>query len=374
MKFLKTIAITVVAATLMTSVVSCKPSNSANGSAPLVEMKVEGDAVPENLYQFIFRYVKYQLDQGDEAFWKQENGSVDQEKLTQLKQQTEDEIRQIYALRKLAEQNNVSLDEQDKQSMADSMSDMIDQYGGEEALVADLQKNGLDLEVYQEFFLEQSLLGNNLLLALYRDDIVEQVDPSRFFRAQHILIKFPDDTSESAASTAADSASTAEKKNHEDERKRAEEILKRLEQGEDFDKLMQELGEDPGATTHPEGYYFIEGQMVSAFYEATKALKENEISGIVESEYGYHIIKRLPVVEAELIQYLKSTDALLQYVGSEVQEDFENKITELAQKLEVTYGQGHAEITYHSFDLSAASESAPESSADSDSQADPQNS
>lgn len=75
-------------------------------------------------------------------------------------------------------------------------------------------------------------------------------------------------------------------------KKKAEDILKRLKNGEDFDKLMNEFSEDPGSKSNPEGYLFGEGEMVKEFEEASFALKNpGDLSDIVKSSYGFHIIK-----------------------------------------------------------------------------------
>ena len=70
-------------------------------------------------------------------------------------------------------------------------------------------------------------------------------------------------------------------------------LLERLLAGEDFDTLMAEYGEDPGMVDHPDGYTFTRGLMVSEFEQATLELEIGEISGIVESWHGYHIILRI---------------------------------------------------------------------------------
>ncbi len=76
---------------------------------------------------------------------------------------------------------------------------------------------------------------------------------------------------------------------------KAEEVLAKAKNGEDFDALITEFNEDPGMTTYTDGYYFSYGEMVEAFETTSFALADNEISGLVETPYGYHIIKRLPV-------------------------------------------------------------------------------
>lgn len=78
----------------------------------------------------------------------------------------------------------------------------------------------------------------------------------------------------------------------EDKLALAQSILDRAKAGEDFDALVEEFNEDPGATE--EGYTFGKGEMVAEFETAAFALKIGEISDIVETTYGYHIIKRIP--------------------------------------------------------------------------------
>lgn len=78
----------------------------------------------------------------------------------------------------------------------------------------------------------------------------------------------------------------------------ATQILDELKKGADFDSLMAAYSEDPGSQSQPEGYVFTTGEMVPEFENATKALNIGEISGIVESTYGYHIIKRIDIPDA----------------------------------------------------------------------------
>lgn len=113
--------------------------------------------------------------------------------------------------------------------------------------------------------------------------------------AKHILIKSDDSTSSEA---------TEEEEAVEENTAlaTAEDVLNRINNGEDFDALMEEFNEDTGETAA--GYTFTAGEMTAPFERAAFALKIGEVSEIVESQYGYHIIKRIPG-RYELEGYLK---------------------------------------------------------------------
>ena len=87
----------------------------------------------------------------------------------------------------------------------------------------------------------------------------------------------------------------------------ANELLEKAKNGEDFDSLIKEYGSDPGMENYPEGYIFTKGEMVEEFENAAFALKDGEVSEIVESPYGYHIIKKEPL--PKMPDYIKGNMA-----------------------------------------------------------------
>jgi peptidyl-prolyl cis-trans isomerase D len=98
-------------------------------------------------------------------------------------------------------------------------------------------------------------------------------------RASHILIKPSILVEESAQA-------------RDDAKKKAEEVLSKLKEGEDFASLAKKYSQDPGSAVKGGDLgYFKKGDMVGPFEEAAYSLKKGEISDIVETDFGYHLIK-----------------------------------------------------------------------------------
>jgi parvulin-like peptidyl-prolyl isomerase len=101
--------------------------------------------------------------------------------------------------------------------------------------------------------------------------------------------------------------------------KQAEDVLKRARKGEDFAKLAEQYSEDPGSKQDggdlppfdKQGSFGSGGQMVPEFTAAAFSLTNNQVSDIVTTEFGYHIIKsygKTPAAKLKLSDKLPSSD------------------------------------------------------------------
>lgn len=160
---------------------------------------------------------------------------------------------------------------------------------------------GLTDQSIQYLYLANAYYDNMLAAVTHepsQEELEDYLDSSKIYRVKHILLKTVDDDRKPLP----DDEIAAKKA-------RAEELLSQL-QGvaadgleAKFDELMMANSEDD-PQSNPDGY--IAGpsmKMVEPFETASMALGEGGLSGIVETEFGYHIILRLPIPEETLAEH-----------------------------------------------------------------------
>ncbi len=166
--------------------------------------------------------------------------------------------------------------------------------------------------------------------------------PEGFRMIKQIFIAFDDSADDEAAEATteseADSAVTAEQKQAAKEKATA--ILEGLT-AENFDSVMQEKSEDPGSAAYPDGYAVSPDASSTGYYEAfTKgaaALRNiGDISGLIESEEGYHILMYAGDIAAGAVDYATVRESLeSDLLTTKQDEHFESLIEEWRSQMTV---------------------------------------
>lgn len=131
-----------------------------------------------------------------------------------------------------------------------------------------------------KYYMNSNIMNHVLQMGISEDfdeESIGQYYRDNYLAAKHILIRSDSGNAEKAI----------------------KDIESKLNRGTDFDKLMNEYSEDPGLDSNPDGYVFTYGEMVPEFEKTVTELSVDEISGIVKTDNGYHIIKRIELPEPD---------------------------------------------------------------------------
>ncbi|MBU4420482.1 MAG: peptidylprolyl isomerase [Proteobacteria bacterium] len=140
-------------------------------------------------------------------------------------------------------------------------------------------------------------------------------------KASHILIKIDKGADEVKKSEAT---------------KKIKAIQLKLKKGEDFAALAKEFSECPSKNNGGDLGYFQRGQMVKSFEDVAFALKTEEVSDIVETQFGYHIIKVVDKTPEKTIAYENVKEDLAQHLKQEkTKEEVKIYIQKLREKSKI---------------------------------------
>ncbi len=200
-------------------------------------------------------------------------------------------------------------------------------------VIADLaKKKGFDkkadvkdqLKLFSDGFLANEYLKKEVAskmtvsdddMKLYYDGHKDEFKTPETVRARHILVRVETSASESDKKKA---------------KEKAEDILKKIESGEDFVKLASEMSDDPGSKSKGGDLgFFSRGRMIKPFEDAAFSLKPGEVSDVIETQFGYHIIK----VEEKKDEAIETFDAVKERINQKLlQDQIKSKVTDFIEK------------------------------------------
>lgn len=155
----------------------------------------------------------------------------------------------------------------------------------------------------------------------YYDGNLESFKKPEQVRASHILIK---------VDPGADEAKKAEA------RTKIESLQAKLKNGEDFGALAKEYSEGPSGPKGGDLGFFGRGQMVKPFEETAFSMKPGQVSGMVETRFGYHLIMVTERTPESTLSYEEVKDRLEQYLKQQkVQAEIAAYVENLKSKAKI---------------------------------------
>lgn len=202
------------------------------------------------------------------------------------------------------------------------LGQFIMQFGGEERVGAMLAEMGLKREHIAKSFRRDMVIREYVQSKVEPSIVVEEADSRAYYdqnqasfaavdsvRARHIILMFrPDDTDETRAQR----------------RQQITDIHKRARAGEDFAQLARQYSQDGAAQNGGDLGYFPREMMVKPFSDVAFSLRKGQISDVVETQFGYHVIQCVDKKTARKVTYEEArprVDAMLRQraLGTELQ-------------------------------------------------------
>ncbi len=251
---------------------------SDKAKVPPVVAKVNGKPIKAEQYNRL--WTQFQMDPSRKA------ATEDSGKQEAMKQDALDHLIKTELLLQKADQMKIqaSPEEVDKR-----IQEVQSRMGGEGALKEALKGHGLTMEEYRtevgrslklHELLQKEIFGKVTVDPKEAKDFYE-ANPASFqvpeqVRARHILVRLPDGATE------------AQKK----EAKQAiDKAAERIKKGEPFEEVAKQVSQDTTASSGGDLGFFSKGQMVPEFENAAFSLDKGKVSGVVETKFGYHLIK-----------------------------------------------------------------------------------
>jgi peptidyl-prolyl cis-trans isomerase C len=280
------------------------PPKPMPAQLPDVLARVNGEAVTKTDFE---RLIK-NLELG--------SGPIPAERRDEILRGALDQLITMTALTQEAKSRNVSATEAE---VDERLKQMRTQFPNEEAFKKALADRNMTLDRLKQDTRTDTMIGKMLDAEVANEGAVteEQVrefyqkNPDKFaqeesVRASHILIK------------AAESADEASKKKA---RAQIDAVLKQVKSGADFAKLAQQHSQDGSAAQGGDLGFFSRGRMVPPFEQAAFALKPGEVSDVVTTQFGYHIIKMTEKRPPSMVPIEKVSDRIRQYLEQQKKQE-----------------------------------------------------
>ena len=279
---------------------------------------------------YLWRIKQLYQNIGQEDIWETKFDGKPAEEVA--KERAFDSIKSIKIQVQEGRKMELSFTEEEKEEVVSQTEELINSIGEEEMKNMGLTEQDIknvveDTIMSQKVYMEttKDFVGNK---SEFEDFFEQNKEMLTQVRVKHILLKTHDLVDGKLVELS--------KEEQENAKIKAEEALEKARNGEDFDSLVQEYSQDESSLAYNGEYTFMRGQgMDKNFEDASFDLKVNEISDLVKSSYGYHIIKMEEIIEPdkELIE-LEYYDLMKRnYYNKKLEEWINNATVEINQEV-----------------------------------------
>ena len=236
--------------------------------------------------------------------------------LSELREKVLDRLITLELLYQESEKKGIKVD---KAEVDEHWTALRKRFPGDEEFNSMLNRMNLT-EVDVKFQMERTLSIKKFVDAEFAQKVtVSEKEIRAFYDSNQNLFKKPEEVRARHILISVDAK--ADEAQKVEARKKIENIQQRLRKGEDFSALAKEFSQCPSSARGGDLGYFRRGQMAKPFEEAAFALKPGEVSDIVGTQFGYHIIKVDDKKADSVIAYDEAKDRISQYLKTQKVEE-----------------------------------------------------
>lgn len=284
-----------------------------------------------SLYNLKYNYFGKDASEIPDATLEEQLSSVGMTVSEYLKSEAVNELKYRSVIKKIADDNNITLTEEEKEEINSNIKSVINSFGSHGKFKKFLSKNKITEKAYKSY-LESDKLYDKVFEELYAsgkkkyltDEEIKKETSNyykEYYKVNQIVLGIVDtNTLESLTDTVINQKKTL-----------IETILEKAKSGVDFEELVKKYSEEASSDNN---LYFTKDDVLEEVYNAVDSLKEDEISEIIKTKYAYSIIKRLKLDDRKLDEYLEKKAKI----------KFNNDITTKAEDYKVFYENAYKKI------------------------------
>jgi len=266
------------------------------------------------IYSMYYGMYGETLDDDGNVLWDQ---SVEGTPLVDMAREEAENSALSYALMEnVAKDHGVAFSDEDQAALDEAIAQQIEDAGGEDAFLQGLYEQGLSLKSYKRMISDSYLYQHLVELASDPDSSLYQAPSDDNAYVDHILLM----------TTNAETGEPLPEEDVKAKREQAQDLLNQLQSSNDLESQFTEFantyGEDPSRAENTGYLINPDTNFVQEFKDAAFALSPGEISGIVESDYGYHILLRKNLTEDQIASLAESS--LQSYLDEQMEIALEN--------------------------------------------------